>query len=208
VDTIEEAAFDTVALDAPDFLRQIVARARQRLLEAEMTAHLGAARSERSVARHGDRTGDTPRPLHTRVGTLPWRVPDDRESLCSTQLVARSQRSEQARGFALLELSSEGVSTRQVAEVISALGGTTCTRGGRVRSRPAAPPPSSIDARDEHVRATGAVVSQGVRSVSASRADGRRAVLAVAVADPERAWLRPRRGTAASSSAGWRGCGW
>ncbi len=42
--TTADADFATVALDDPDFLRQLVERALQRFLEAEMTAHLGAAR--------------------------------------------------------------------------------------------------------------------------------------------------------------------
>ena len=62
--TTADADFDTVALDAPGFLRQLVERALQRFLEAEMTAHLGAARYGRSEGRHGHRNGYKPRPLH------------------------------------------------------------------------------------------------------------------------------------------------
>ncbi len=49
-DTIADADFDRGALDDPDFLRQLVERALQRFLEAEMTAHLGAARYTRARA--------------------------------------------------------------------------------------------------------------------------------------------------------------
>ena len=115
-DTVEDA-FDAVALDDPDFLRQLVERALERFLGAEMTAHLNAARYERSDARQGHRNGYKPRQLHTRVGTLTLRVPQDRDGTCSTQLFARSQRSEKALVLALMEMYVEGVSTRKVAEI-------------------------------------------------------------------------------------------
>ena len=68
-DTIEDTAFDTVALDDPDFLRRLVQHMLQHFLEAEMTAHLGAARYERSDTRQGHRNGYKPRQLHTRVAS-------------------------------------------------------------------------------------------------------------------------------------------
>ena len=120
-DTTADADFDTVALDDPDFLRQLVERALQRFLEAEMTAHLGAARYERSDVRQGHRNGYKPRQLHTRVGTLTLRVPQDRGRTFSTQLFARYQRTEKALVLALLEMYVEGVSTRKVTEVTEAL---------------------------------------------------------------------------------------
>ncbi len=75
-----DASLDPVALDDPEFLRHLVERALLRFLEAEMTAHLGAARYERSEARQGHRNGYKPRTLHTRVGTRTLRVPQDREA--------------------------------------------------------------------------------------------------------------------------------
>jgi putative transposase len=62
-------------MDDPEFLRQLLERALQRILEAEMTAHLNAARYERSEGRQGYRNSYKPRQLHTRVGTLALRVP-------------------------------------------------------------------------------------------------------------------------------------
>ncbi len=44
-----------VLLDDPDFLREIVERVLQELLEAEMTEHVGAALHERTDARKGHR---------------------------------------------------------------------------------------------------------------------------------------------------------
>jgi len=68
-----------ILLDDPGFLRQIVERVLQDVLEAEMTEHIGAAPYERSAARTGHRNGHKPRALRTRVGTLRLHVPQDRE---------------------------------------------------------------------------------------------------------------------------------
>lgn len=200
-DTIAGADFDTVALDDPEFLRQLVQRMLQHFLEAEMGAHLGAARYERSEGRQGYRNGYKPRQLHTRVGTLTLRVPQDREGTFSTQLFARYQRSEKALVLALMEMYVEGVSTRKVAEITEALCGTTFSKSqvsalasgldadlAVWRERPLTAPSYPylfVDARYEHVRVDRQVVSQGVLIVSAIRDDGRREILAVDVADTE-----------------------
>jgi len=61
--------------DDPSFLEEIVRSALQRILEAEMTAHVGAAPHERTESRTGQRNGYKPRTLKTRVGTLNLLVP-------------------------------------------------------------------------------------------------------------------------------------
>ena len=67
-----------ILLDDPDFLREIVERVLQELLEAQMTHHIGAAPHERTNARKGYRNGYKPRTLRSRVGTLNLLVPQDR----------------------------------------------------------------------------------------------------------------------------------
>ncbi len=68
-------AAQSILTDDPDFLRFIVERVVQEMLEAEMTAHLHAEPYERSSARRGYRNGYKPRQLNTRVGTLTLQVP-------------------------------------------------------------------------------------------------------------------------------------
>jgi transposase-like protein len=75
---IEEVA-QGVLLDDPAFLREIVERVLQVLLETEMAEHVGAAPYERTTERKGHPKGHTPRTLRTRVGTLNLLVPQDRE---------------------------------------------------------------------------------------------------------------------------------
>src|SRR4051812_11523365 len=187
-DTIADADFDTVVLDDPEFLRQLVQRMLQHFLEAEMSVHLGAAHYERSEGRQGYRNGYKPRQLHTRVGTLTLRVPQDREGTFSTQLFARYQRSEKALVLALMEMYVEGVSTRKVKEVTEELCGTSFSKSlvsslagsldseldawRKRRLEAEAYPYLFVDARYEKVRVDGRVVSQGVLVVSGVRDDG------------------------------------
>ncbi len=71
-------ATQSILTDDPDFLRFIVERVIQEILETEMTAHLNAEPYERSADRRGYRNGSKPRQLNTRVGTLTLQVPQDR----------------------------------------------------------------------------------------------------------------------------------
>jgi putative transposase len=91
-------------LDNPDFLREIVERVLQELLEAEMTEHIGAAPYERTEKRVGQRNGYKRRTLRTRVGTLNLLVPQDREGTFSTRLFSRYQRNEKALVLGLMEM--------------------------------------------------------------------------------------------------------
>ena len=190
-----------ILLDDPGFLRGVVERALQAILEEEMTAHLGAARYERAEGRAGSRNGSKPRTLVTRVGALRLRVPQDRDGTFSTELFARYQRSEQALVTTLMEMYLQGVSTRKVAAITEELCGTAFSRSqvsalvGRLdpelqawRERPlpaAAYPYLVVDARDEHARVDGRVATLGVLVVAGVRDDGRREVLAVEEVDTE-----------------------
>ncbi len=190
-----------ILLEDPDFLREIVERVLQEMLEAEMTEHVGAAPYERSATRTGHRNGHKPRTLRTRVGTLNLLVPQDREGTFSTRLFSRYQRNEKALVLALMEMYVEGVSTRKVKEIteelcgtsfskslVSSLGGSLDTELEAWRSRrleAQAYPYVFVDARYEKVRVDTRVVSQGVLGVSAVRDDGLREILGVEVADTE-----------------------
>ena len=191
-----------VLLDDPSFLREIVERVVQQILEVEMTEHIGAAPYERTTERKGHRNGHKPRTLRTRVGTLNLLVPQDREGTFSTKLFSRYQRNEKALVLALMEMYVEGVSTRKVKDVTESLCGTSFSKSlvselaGRLdaeleawRGRPLEAegyPYLFVDARYEKVRVGHRIVSQGVLVVSGvRRTDGMREILAVDVADTE-----------------------
>ncbi len=100
-----------------------------------------------------------------------------------------------------MEMYLEGVSTRKVTEITEALCGTSFSKSqvsrltgdldaelAAWRDRPLAEhtyPYLVVDARYEHVREGGRVMTQGVLIVSGVRDDGRREILAVDVADTE-----------------------
>jgi len=99
-----------------------------------------------------------------------------------------------------MEMYLEGVSTRKVREVTEVLCGTSFSKStvGRLvgsldadlkawreRRLEVAYPYFLVDARYEHVRVSGQVVSQGVLVVKGVREDGLRELLAVEVADTE-----------------------
>ena len=188
-------------IDDPEFLRGLVERTVQAILDAEMSAHLGAERYERGEGRTGYRNGTKPRTLVTRVGALQLAVPQDRDGTFSSELFARYQRSEQALVSTLMEMYVQGVSTRKVAAITEELCGVSFSKSqvsaltSRLdtelvawRTRPLTEttyPYLTVDARYEHVRIDGRVVSQGVLIVAGVRGDGQREILAVEVADTE-----------------------
>lgn len=88
------------------------------VLNAQVTEQLQAAPYERSEQRHGYRNGYKPRHLTTRVGALTLLVPQVREGQFSTELFARSQRSEQALVLTLMEMVVNGVSTGHVQSLL------------------------------------------------------------------------------------------
>ena len=106
-------------LGGEDFLRGLVQRTVQQVLEAEMTSFLGAGSYERTGDRRGWRNGYKPRTLKTRVGELELTVPKDRDGEFQTELFERYQRSEKALVLAMLQMYVEGVSTRKVASPAS-----------------------------------------------------------------------------------------
>ena len=98
------------------------------LLQAEMTAHLGAGPSEQTEQRRGYRNGSYTRKLTTRVGTLELEVPRDRKGTFKTELFERYQRNEKALVLALMEMVVQGVSTRKVKKITNELCGRRFSR--------------------------------------------------------------------------------
>jgi transposase-like protein len=170
------------------------------VLEAEMTDALGAAKSERTVARNGYRSGYYGRSLITRVGKLELRVPQDRTGQFSTELFERYQRSERALVAALAEMYVQGVSTRKVKAITEELCGhsfsassisTINKRLDQSLAQFAARPLNEVfpylivDARYERIREAGVIVSHAVLIAIGIDWDGRRQILGVELANRE-----------------------
>ncbi len=211
------AAVQALFSQNPDGLREVVRTVLQEMVEAEMTAALGAGKGERSEGRLGYRSGSYPRTLVTRVGQLELRVPQDRDGRFSTGLFERYQRSERALVATLAEMYVQGVSTRKVkaiteelcghafsASAISAINKRLDESLKAFAERPLAEPfPDLIvDARYEKVREAGVVTSQAVLIAMGIDWDGRRQILAVEMANREShsSWRVTRLGATSSAA--------
>ncbi len=192
--------------DLDEWMRDLLERLLQEVLDLEFHQFLGAAPYERSQDRKGYRNGYYHRELFTRVGRLTLRVPRDRQGRFSTDIFERCQRSEKALVLALQESYLQGVSTRKVKKItdreackaklcgvqfskdqVSSMAQELDEELAVWRSRPldVANPYLVVDAHYEYVRGDGQVESDGVLLVKGVREDGYREILSVLVAPTE-----------------------
>lgn len=186
----------------PDGAKRLLEHLVSQAMAAEVSAHVGAGPHERTDERRGHRNGYKPRTFQTRVGELALQVPQVRA--CEPyhpSMFARWQRSERALLVACAEMYFQGVSTRNVREVLEAMceGEISSTTVSRVaqeldeklltfrhrRLDGAEYPYLHIDARYEKVRVDGRVVSQAVLVAVGFTSQGKREVLDWRVGDSE-----------------------
>jgi putative transposase len=175
-----------------DWLREVVRRVVQELMDAEVSAQIGAERYERTEERTTQRTGYRHRPWDTRVGTLELAIPKLRTGSYFPSWLEPRRRAEQALVAVVAEAYVQGVSTRKVEALVQALGIAGLSKSEvsrlaasldeqvaafRTRRLDAAYPYLWLDARYEHVREDGRVVSMAVIVAYGVRADGVREVL-------------------------------
>jgi putative transposase len=195
-----ETAGQEFLLNDPGYLRGVIRRLVQEVLEAEMSEHLNAERYERVPARRGYRSGHRPRKLVTRVGEVELAVPTERSGRYRTRLFERYQRSEQAFLLTLQEMYLAGVSTRKVRQITEELCGVEVSASSvsravrrldedlaawRNRRLTEAYPYLVVDARYDRVRQGGRVTSQGVLLVTGVSESGQRDIIGVALANTE-----------------------
>jgi transposase-like protein len=175
-----------------DWLRAVVERVVQELMEAEVSAQIGAGRYERTEERTTQRNGYRHRPWDTRVGTLELAIPKLRAGSYFPSWLEPRRRAEQALVAVVAEAYVQGVSTRKVEALVQALGIAGLSKSEvsrlaaslddqvaacRTRRLDADYPYLWLDARYEHVREGGRVVSMAVIVAYGVRADGVREVL-------------------------------
>jgi putative transposase len=179
-----------------DWLREVVHRLVQELMEAEVSARIGAERYERSEERTAQRNGYRQRPWDTRLGTLELAIPKLRTGSYFPSWLEPRRRAEQALVAVVAEAYVQGVSTRKVEALVQALGIGGLSKSEvsrlagaldeqveafRTRRLDAEYPYLWLDARYEHVREGGRVVSLAVIVAYGVRADGVREVLGLDV---------------------------
>jgi len=118
---LEEA--QTALLSNSAFLKDLVGKSLQNILEEEFMSQIGAGPYQRTEERRGYRNGSYSRQVKTRVGSLELVVPRDRDGDFSTELFDRYQRSEKALTLTLVEMYLQGVSTRKVGNIVEELCG-------------------------------------------------------------------------------------
>ena len=185
-----------------DGLKKLLEQLLHEAMAAEVTAHVQADVHERSEDRRGRRNGYKPRTLSTRVGPLELQVPQVRS--CEPyhpSMFAKWQRSERALLVACAEMYFQGVSTRNVRDVLEAMcdGDISSMTVSRVaqeideklmtfrhrRLDGTEYPYMHIDARYEKVRVDGRVVSQAVLVAVGFNGEGHREILDWRVGDSE-----------------------
>lgn len=206
--TLPEESLFTFAADGPvaEVLELLVEQGFGGLAEAfrillneamkiERTQVLGAGPYERTPTRRGQANGFKPKTIQTRLGPLELAVPQTRDSTFYPSALEKGQRSERALTLALAEMYLQGVSTRKVAPILEQLCGTEVTSSqvsratqrldaelSQWRERPlGAYEYLLLDARYEHVRVGGNVVSCALLVAIGITAEGRRSVLGLSV---------------------------
>src|SRR6187399_1947006 len=174
----------------------------QALIDAKLTAVIGAGPWERSTDRTALRNGSRPRTLTTTAGDLELRIPKLRAGTFFPSLLERRRRVDQALFAVIMEAYLHGVSTRKVDDLVRALGGASgisksevsriCAdldeEVGAFRDRSLAEvayPYVFLDATYCKARVNRRVVSQAVVIATGVTADGRREVLGFDVGDSE-----------------------
>jgi transposase-like protein len=164
-------------------------------MKIERIQTLGANPYERTPTRRGQANGYKPKTLLTRVGPLELAVPQTRDVPFYPSALEKGQRSERALTLALAEMYLQGVSTRKVAPILEQLCGTEVTSSQVSRAtqrldaeltqwRERALGPYEyllLDARYEHVRVGGNVVSCALLVAIGITTDGHRRVLGLSV---------------------------
>jgi putative transposase len=174
----------------------------QALIDAELTAVIGAGPWERSEMRLAHRNGSRPRVLTSTAGDLELQIPKLRAGTFFPSLLERRRRVDQALFAVVMEAYIHGVSTRKVDDLVKALG---CDSGisssevsricqnldaevGAFRDRSLAEVAFSyvfLDATYCKARVAGRVCSQAVVIATGVSEDGRREVLGFDVGDSE-----------------------
>ena len=103
-------------------LRDILTAALQELIEAELTATIGAAPGERTEARLTQRNGHRPKLLSTPAGDVEIGIPKLRQGSFFPELLEPRRRIDKALWAVIMTAYITGTSTRKVDDLVKALG--------------------------------------------------------------------------------------
>ncbi|MEM9656680.1 MAG: IS256 family transposase [Actinomycetota bacterium] len=205
--TIDESALSALGARLTDTglaanLAEILTDAIQELIEAELTARIGAEPHERTPARQNRRNGHRDKLVSTPAGDLAVQIPKVRSGSFFPELLEPRRRIDKALWAVIMTAYITGTSTRKVDDLVKALGcdtGISKSSVSRIcknidadvavlRTRDLGHQRFVyvwLDATYVHVREAGQVTSKAVVIATGLRADGYREVLGVDIGDSE-----------------------
>lgn len=188
--------------DPASVFAELIRAGMQALIDAEATAVFGAGRYERTAERTTYRNGTRPKTVATTSGDVELAIPKLRSGSFFPSLLERRRRIDQALYAVIMEAYVHGVSTRNVDDLVAALGvdsgisksqvsricGGLDTEIARFRERTLTHttfPYIFLDATYCKVRIGAHVVSHALVVATGVSIDGTREVLGTAVGDSE-----------------------
>ena len=183
-----------------DLVREMLAFAADRIMEAEVETRTGAAKGTRSPLREVQRNGYRDRDWDTRAGRIPLEIPKLRKGSYLPSFLEPRRTAEKALVAVIQEAYVQGISTRSVDDLVKAMGAGGMSKSQVSRlcaeidervnaflSRPleGAWPYLWLDATYVKARDGGRIVSRAVIVAVAVNEDGKREVLGVATGPSE-----------------------
>ena len=203
-----------------DFLREALGVVTDAIMNADVSARIGAEHGERIPGRLTYRNGYRSRQWDTRVGTMELRIRKLRDGSYFPSLLEPRRRSEKALLAVIQQTYVEGVSTRRVDDLVKALGceGISKSQVSRIcrgldevvekfLSRPLNGGPYAylwLDALTQKVREDGRIVNVSVVVGTAVNVEGKREIVGLDVGTSEDGafWLSFMRSLVARGLAG------
>ncbi len=206
-----------------DVVRDSVAWLCRELMEAEVSAQVGAAHGEPSLERTTHRNGYRERAWQTRAGEIELAIPRLRQGSYFPSFLEPRKRSERALVAVVQEAYVNGVSTRKVDRLVEQLGIARLSKDqvsrmcseldeqvGAFRERPLEGryPYLWLDAKVERVRESGGVRQKCLVIAYGVHESGRREVIGIDVGEceSEAFWREFLRSLRARGLAGVRLC--
>ena len=188
--------------DTKELFRRLLETGMQELIDAELTAAIGAAPHERTEARSNQRNGSRSRLLSTPAGDVELRIPKLRVGSFFPSLLEPRRRVDRALWGVIMTAYATGTSTRKVDDLVRALGcesGVSKSTVSRIcagiddevavfrtrRLEHVAFPYVYLDATYIKARINHRIISRAVVVATGVTATGDREVLGVDVGDSE-----------------------
>jgi putative transposase len=119
--TLPEDLLAKIAEQGLEYLPELVRILVDSAMLAERQDYLQAKPYQRTPNRRGQANGFKPKTVVTRIGAIPFSVPQVRDGGFYPQALEKGIRSERALVLSLAEMYVQGVSTRKVAEITERL---------------------------------------------------------------------------------------